>query len=120
MYAAPTRPRYSVPGDERELPKPMKSGFVAVQFAAMPTTARGDTQDSDFSVHHSDGDSVSEGKSVISSLTNKGALGLGYCTHRLFGRGKIVQYIPPDKYRVNFTGFGLKVIMADYLTLEGD
>ena len=42
----------------------------------------------------------------------------GYCTHRIFGRGKIVQHIPPDKYRVNFPGFGLKVIMANYLTLE--
>lgn len=44
----------------------------------------------------------------------------GYCRHRLFGRGKIVQHISPDKYRVNFPGFGLKVIMAAYLTLEDD
>lgn len=44
----------------------------------------------------------------------------GHCTHRIFGRGKIVQHLPPDKYRVNFPGFGLKVIMADYLTLESD
>ncbi|MBG3878526.1 hypothetical protein FVW20_16285, partial [Desulfovibrio oxamicus] len=44
----------------------------------------------------------------------------GYCTHRIFGRGKIVQHLPPDKYRVNFPGFGLKVIMAEYLTLESD
>ncbi len=44
----------------------------------------------------------------------------GYCRHRLFGRGKIVQHLSPDKYRVNFPGFGLKVIMAAYLTLEDD
>lgn len=42
----------------------------------------------------------------------------GYCRHRLFGRGKIVQHLGSDKYRVNFPGFGLKVIMAAYLTLE--
>lgn len=42
----------------------------------------------------------------------------GYCTHKIFGRGKIIQAIPPDKYRVNFQGFGLKVIMSQYLTLE--
>ena len=44
----------------------------------------------------------------------------GYCRHRIFGRGKIVQHLPPDKYRVNFPGFGLKVIMAEYLSLEDD
>lgn len=43
---------------------------------------------------------------------------LGFCRHRLFGRGKIVEEIPPDKYRVNFPGLGLKIILADYLTLE--
>ena len=42
----------------------------------------------------------------------------GFCTHRLFGRGKIVQHLPPDKVRVNFPGVGLKVIMAAYLTME--
>ena len=43
---------------------------------------------------------------------------LGFCRHRVFGRGKIVQHLPPDKYRVNFPGVGLKVIMAAYLSLE--
>ena len=42
----------------------------------------------------------------------------GYCSHKIFGRGKIIQHIPPDKYRVNFPGFGLKVIMANFLILE--
>lgn len=42
----------------------------------------------------------------------------GYCRHRIFGRGKIVQHLPPDKYRVNFPGIGLKVIMAAYLSME--
>lgn len=42
----------------------------------------------------------------------------GYCTHKIFGRGKVVQQVPPDKYRVNFPGFGMKVIMAAYLEME--
>ena len=44
---------------------------------------------------------------------------LGYCHHKIFGRGKMVKFLPPDKYQVNFPGFGLKVIMEDFLTPEG-
>ena len=43
---------------------------------------------------------------------------LGHCTHKIFGRGKIVEILSQDKYRVHFPGFGLKVILADYLSLE--
>lgn len=43
---------------------------------------------------------------------------LCYCRHRIFGRGKIVRHIPPDKAQVNFPGFGLKVILTDYLLME--
>jgi DNA helicase-2/ATP-dependent DNA helicase PcrA len=43
---------------------------------------------------------------------------LGFCKHRVFGRGKIVEEVEPGKYRVNFPGLGLKVILADYLTME--
>lgn len=42
---------------------------------------------------------------------------LGICRHKIFGQGKIIAQIPPNKYRVNFPGFGLKVIVADYLEL---
>ena len=42
----------------------------------------------------------------------------GFCRHKIFGRGKIVQFLPPDKYRVNFPGIGLKVIMAAFLSME--
>jgi DNA helicase-2/ATP-dependent DNA helicase PcrA len=42
----------------------------------------------------------------------------GFCHHKIFGRGKIVEHIPPDKCRVNFFGIGLKVIIASYLTME--
>ena len=43
---------------------------------------------------------------------------LGYCTHKIFGRGKIVRELPPDKVQVNFPGFGLKIILSDYISLE--
>lgn len=43
---------------------------------------------------------------------------LGFCTHRTFGRGKVIEEIDADKIRVNFSGFGLKVIMKNYVTFE--
>ena len=49
---------------------------------------------------------------------SKGGAGCGYCRHKVFGRGKIVEQLPPDKGRVNFPGFGLKVILSAFLTLE--
>jgi len=42
---------------------------------------------------------------------------LGFCRHKIFGKGKIIARIPPDKYRINFPGFGLKVIIKDYVEL---
>ena len=49
---------------------------------------------------------------------SKGGAGCGYCRHKVFGRGKILEQLPPDKCRVNFPGFGLKVILSAFLTLE--
>lgn len=43
---------------------------------------------------------------------------LCFCRHKIFGRGRIVRFMPPDKVQVNFAGFGVKVILADYLQLE--
>jgi DNA helicase-2/ATP-dependent DNA helicase PcrA len=43
---------------------------------------------------------------------------LGHCRHKIFGRGKLLNFIPPNKYKVNFPGFGLKVIVQDYLQIE--
>lgn len=43
---------------------------------------------------------------------------LGFCRHSIFGRGKIVRLLPPDKAQVNFPGLGLKVILTDYLQME--
>lgn len=42
----------------------------------------------------------------------------GYCNHRIFGRGKIVKFLEPGKVQVKFPGFGLKVILTDYLVME--
>ena len=52
------------------------------------------------------------------STPQQDAAKLGHCRHKIFGRGKIVEDIPPDKYRVNFPGFGLKVILAAFLEME--
>ena len=43
---------------------------------------------------------------------------LCHCHHRIFGRGKIIKHLPPDKVQVNFPGFGLKVILTEYLLME--
>jgi DNA helicase-2/ATP-dependent DNA helicase PcrA len=40
------------------------------------------------------------------------------CRHRIFGRGKIIQHLPPDKMQVDFPGFGSKVILTEYLLME--
>jgi DNA helicase-2/ATP-dependent DNA helicase PcrA len=42
----------------------------------------------------------------------------GYCRHKIFGKGKVIKFIPPDKYQVNFSGFGLKVIMGAFLIMD--
>lgn len=52
-------------------------------------------------------------KSSMDSAQSK----FGLCEHKIFGQGKIVAEIPPDKYRVNFPGFGLKVIVKAYVKL---
>lgn len=43
---------------------------------------------------------------------------MGYCRHKLFGRGKIIKFIDEEKVQVNFPGFGLKVILKPYLAME--
>lgn len=42
----------------------------------------------------------------------------GYCRHRIFGKGKIIKDLGDGKVQVNFPGFGLKVILGDYLVME--
>ena len=43
---------------------------------------------------------------------------LGFCHHKVFGKGKIIEELEGEKVRVNFPGIGLKVIMKNYLTFE--
>ncbi|MDR2573850.1 MAG: ATP-dependent helicase [Desulfovibrio sp.] len=40
------------------------------------------------------------------------------CRHRIFGPGKIIKHMPPDKMQVHFPGFGIKIILSEYLGLE--
>ena len=42
---------------------------------------------------------------------------LGFCKHKIFGRGKIIAQPEPNKFKVNFPGFGVKTIVGDYLEL---
>lgn len=62
----------------------------------------------------------SEDEPVIGSgkAPQMGTAAGGYCRHRIFGRGKIIRDIDGEKMQVNFPGFGLKVILKDYLALE--
>ncbi|MBQ7739367.1 MAG: UvrD-helicase domain-containing protein [Desulfovibrionaceae bacterium] len=41
-----------------------------------------------------------------------------HCKHKIFGKGKIIQFYGEDKVRVNFPKYGEKTILIDYLTFE--
>ncbi len=45
---------------------------------------------------------------------SKGGAGCGYCRHKVFGRGKIVEQLPPDKCRVNFPASGSRSFSARF------
>ncbi len=45
---------------------------------------------------------------------------LGFCKHKIFGRGKIVSEIDGDKYKINFPNIGLKTILKSFVTLENN
>ncbi len=42
---------------------------------------------------------------------------LGYCTHKIFGKGKIIQEVDNDKYKINFQNMGIKTILRDFVQL---
>lgn len=42
----------------------------------------------------------------------------GYCYHKQFGKGKILEELPDEKVRINFPNFGVKTIIKQYLTFE--
>lgn len=41
-----------------------------------------------------------------------------YCSHKIFGQGKIIAHIPPNKYKVHFPKCGLKTVIKDFLEFE--
>lgn len=45
-------------------------------------------------------------------------LAQGYCYHKQFGKGKILEELPDEKVRVNFPNFGVKTIIKHYLSFE--
>ncbi len=61
---------------------------------------------------------VSDADPSASPFRGNGGADLSYCRHKIFGRGKIVARLDGGKCRVNFPGFGLKVILSEYLELE--
>ncbi|MDR2603817.1 MAG: ATP-dependent helicase [Desulfovibrio sp.] len=87
-----------------------RSAYLAPQGALADLSGHGDGPDH---AGHDDGDACTASESPL-----LGSGDCGFCRHRIFGRGKIVQRLPPDKVRVNFPGFGLKVIMSSYLSME--
>jgi len=58
------------------------------------------------------------GSPLASSRTSGKSGPLGFCRHRIFGRGKVVARLDDGKSRVNFPGFGMKVILDEYLEME--
>ncbi len=55
---------------------------------------------------------------ILSEVGEADGTSLSYCYHKVFGRGKIVRMMPPDKCQVNFQNFGLKVILKEFLTMD--
>ncbi|QJB57839.1 ATP-dependent helicase [Pseudodesulfovibrio sp. zrk46] len=51
------------------------------------------------------------------SSTKQDPSKLGFCKHKIFGKGKIIARPEPNKYKINFPGFGIKTIIGDYLEL---
>ncbi|BBD09990.1 DNA/RNA helicase, superfamily I [Desulfovibrio ferrophilus] len=70
------------------------------------------------SVQSSTAKHSSKGAGTGPTATGNGPTQLGYCRHKIFGRGKVIATVGEGKFRINFPGFGLKVILADYLEME--
>ncbi len=58
------------------------------------------------------------GRAALEEPAVKISESCGYCRHKIFGRGKIIEKLPPDKCRVHFPGLGIKVILTRFLTME--
>ncbi len=53
-----------------------------------------------------------------SSSAKKDPKKFGYCTHKIFGRGKILDEVDNDKYKINFQNIGVKTILKAFVTLD--
>lgn len=47
-------------------------------------------------------------------------LGTGFCYHKQFGKGKVLQELDEGKIRVLFPSFGMKTILREYLYFDED
>jgi DNA helicase-2/ATP-dependent DNA helicase PcrA len=56
-------------------------------------------------------------KSAAGATTQSAPAQFGFCKHKIFGRGKIIAKPEPNKFKVNFPGFGIKTIIGDYLEM---
>lgn len=56
-------------------------------------------------------------KGTAGANSNPDPSQLGFCKHKIFGKGKIIARPEPNKYKVNVPGFGIKTIMGDYLEM---
>lgn len=44
----------------------------------------------------------------------------GFCKHKIFGRGKIIDEIDNEKYKINFPNIGVKTIIKSFVELEDE
>jgi len=92
--------------------KPSASSGASSKPSTSSGTSSGASSGTSAANSHNEADLQSQG-----IYGNADGADCGFCHHKIFGRGKIIAHIPPDKCRVNFPGVGLKVIMRAFLTL---
>ncbi|MCJ2163719.1 MULTISPECIES: ATP-dependent helicase [unclassified Pseudodesulfovibrio] len=103
---------------EPTLPSPFILELPDTVFDRMNESYGGGLEQRRRSIPHSPRPVVEDESPAFGSTTPKvDPSKMGFCRHKIFGKGKIIAHIEPNKYRVNFPGFGLKVIIGDYLEL---
>lgn len=95
---------------------PFISGLKNVDF--WKETYAGALQKTALAVARSASATVKADKAPSEANCVRGKGKTGYCRHKIFGRGKIIKFLDDEKAQVNFPGFGLKVILANYLQME--
>ncbi|CCH47613.1 ATP-dependent helicase [Pseudodesulfovibrio piezophilus] len=56
-------------------------------------------------------------ESNTDTKNKKNTVKLGFCKHKIFGKGKIIAQPEPNKFKINFPGFGIKTIIGDYIEM---